>query len=67
MTQEEALKAWADGIRKSTFYMSNPDWVWYDEDERPHLTDKAPPEAVESYEYAMKKLKRQEENGIIYN
>lgn len=59
--------SWADHIRKMTFYQSNPEWVWYDENEMPHLTDKAPPEAVESYEYAMAVMKKSEETGMIYN
>ena len=45
-----------EALEKSMFFMSNPDWYYYldeDDDEQfPLLTDKAPPEAVESYNYA---------------
>ena len=47
-----------EALEKSMFFMSNPDWYYYldeDDDEQfPLLTDKAPPEAVESYNYAKK-------------
>lgn len=59
--------SWTDHINKMTFYQSNPDWVWYDEDEVPHLTEKAPPEAVESYEYAMEIMRKSEDTGVIYH
>ena len=54
-----------DGSRKSVFFMTNPEWVWYDEDEMPHLTDKAPPEAVESYNYWKAKYEQSLKDGII--
>ena len=42
-----------EALEKSMFFMSDPDWYYYldeDDDEQfPLLTDKAPPEAVESY------------------
>lgn len=53
-------------VVKMTFYKSNPDWVWYDEDELPHLTEKAPPEAVESYNYWKKYYDKSQETGIIF-
>lgn len=56
----------ADHVIKMTFYKSNPEWVWYDEDEMPHMTDKAPPEAIESYEYWKKKHDETQRTGIIY-
>ena len=44
-----------EALEKSMFFMSDPDWYYYldeDDDEQfPLLTDKAPPEAVESYNY----------------
>ena len=47
-----------EALEKSMFFMSDPDWYYYldeDDDEQfPLLTDKAPPEAVESYNYAKK-------------
>lgn len=43
--------SFSEHIKKITFFKSNLEWVWYDEDELPHLTEKAPPEAVESYNY----------------
>ena len=38
-------------VEKGTFFKRNPEWYYYDENDYPHLTEKAPPEAVESYEY----------------
>ena len=54
-----------DFARKATFFESNPDWVWYDENEIPHLTDKAPPEAVESYNFWKARYEKSLEDGII--
>lgn len=59
--------SWTDHVKKMTFYQSNPGWVWYDEDEVPHLTENAPPEAVESYEYAMEIMRKSEDTGVIYH
>ena len=56
-----------DYAKKATFFESNPEWVWYDEDEIPHLTDKAPPEAVESYNFWKERYDRSKETGIIYD
>lgn len=53
-------------IIKSTYYYSNPDWVWYDENGKPHMTELAPPEAIESYIYWQEMLKKQEAEGVIY-
>lgn len=47
-------------IEKLVFFETNPEWVWYDENDMPHLTEKAPQEAVESYEYWKKDI---EKNG----
>ena len=55
-----------DFVEKVTFFQSNPEWVWYDEEDFPHLTEKAPPEAVESYNYWKKRYERSKETGIIY-
>ena len=59
--------SWSEHIKKMTLYKSNPDWVWYDENEVPHLTEKAPPEAVESFKYAMEMMRKSEEAGVIYH
>lgn len=59
--------SWSNHIRNMTYYKSNPDWVWYDENEKPHLTEKAPPEAVESYNYAMEYMRKSEETGVVYH
>ena len=56
-----------DAVVKSTFFESNPEWVWYDEDDIPHLTDKAPPEAVESYNFWKERYERSLKDGIIRN
>jgi len=61
----------ADHIEKKMFWQSNPEWyAVYDEDDEfevPHLTDAAPPEAVESYNYWKKWYDKSLETGIIYN
>ena len=54
-------------VEKATFFESNPDWVWYDENEFPHLTDVAPPEAAESYEYWKKWYDKSLKTGIVYS
>mgnify|MGYP006971892202 CR=1 FL=1 len=54
-----------DYAQKATFFESNPEWVWYDENEIPHLTDKAPPEAVESYNFWKERYEKTLEDGII--
>ena len=59
--------SYVEHIKKQTFFKSNPEWVWYDENEMPHLTDKAPPEAVESYNYWKKYYDLSQETGIIYD
>ena len=55
----------SEHVKKMVYFESNPDWVWYDEKEMPHLTEKAPPEAVESYNYWKKCYEEQEKTGII--
>lgn len=52
-------------MKKLTYYASNPEWVWYDDEGLPHLTEKAPPEAVESYNYWKARFDEQEKTGII--
>lgn len=59
--------SFSEHIKKITFFKSNPEWVWYDENELPHLTDKAPPEAVESYNYWKKWYEKSKRDGIIYD
>ena len=54
-----------DYVEKATFFESNPEWVWYDEEDIPHLTDKAPPEAVESYNFWKERYEKSKETGII--
>lgn len=54
-------------VKKINFFKSNPEWVWYDENEMPHLTEAAPPEAVESYEYWKKWYEKSLETGIVYD
>lgn len=61
----EGLHPAMQGAVKSVYFLTNPDWVWYDEDEVPHLTEFAPPEAVESYNYWLEKRQREEKEGII--
>ena len=51
-------------IHERPFFLANPEWCYYDESEgRYKLTDKAPKEAVESYEkyYEYEKLNDPEE------
>ena len=59
--------SFSEHIKKLLFFKSNPEWVWYDENELPHLTDKAPPEAVESYNYWKKWYEKCQREGIIYD
>lgn len=56
-----------DASKKAVYFETNPDWVWYDENEMPHLTDKAPPEAVESYNFWKERYEKSKETGIIYD
>ena len=58
--------SFSEHIKKITFFKSIPEWVWYDENELPHLTEKAPPEAVESYNYWKKWYEKSKRDGIIY-
>ena len=55
-----------DHIEKLCFFKSNPEWYWYDESGMPHLTEKAPPEAVESYNYWKRHDEARKNGGIIY-
>ena len=55
---------------KDIYFMSNPDWYYYeseddDEDNIPLLTEKAPPEAVESYKLWESRYALQKETGIL--
>ena len=54
-------------IEKMTYFQSNPEWVWYDDDDMPHLTDKATPEAIESYNYWKARYEESQRTGIIYD
>lgn len=36
--------------RIETFWMKNKEWYFFDEDGAPHMSDKAPPEAIKSFE-----------------
>lgn len=60
-----------DGITKSIYFMENPEWYYYDETDPdnpyPLLTDKATPEAIESYNYWKAKYEKSLETGIIYD
>ena len=53
-------------VEKVTFFKRNPEWYYYDENDYPHLTEKALPEAVESYEYWKKMYERSQKEGIIF-
>jgi hypothetical protein len=55
------------GSYKSVYYQRCPDWVWYDDDDMPHLTEKATPEAIESYNYWKEKYEKSKRTGIIYD
>ena len=52
-------------FEKLSYFESNPEWVWYDEDEMPHLTKNAPPEAIESYNYWKKWYENRKNGGTI--
>lgn len=57
---------------KCVYFMSNRGWYYYDnpyaEDPGfPHLTDKAPPLAVESYNFAKAKYEENLRTGILRN
>lgn len=53
-------------IVKMTYFESNPEWVWYDDEDLPHLTEKATPEAVESYNYWKKHYDKSQDTGAIF-
>ena len=55
----------SDHVKKLLDFKTNPEWVWYDDEELPHLTEKAPPEAVESYNYWKEYYEEQKRTGII--
>lgn len=59
--------SWAEGIKMSTFFMSDPEWFELDENDIPYLTEKAPPEAVESYNYWKAQFEESKKTGILYN
>ena len=58
-------------IEKLTYWKSNPEWYDYDneddENDMGHPTDKAPPEAIESYNYAMAWREKCQRDGVVYN
>lgn len=51
----------------TTYWMTNPDWYDYDENEEPYLTDTAPPEAHKSFELCRQKLKKSVKDNILYD
>ena len=55
---------------KSAYFMKNQEWYYYKDDTDdcgfPLLTDKAPPLAVESYNFAKKKYEEHLKTGIIH-
>lgn len=56
-------------LEKMLFFKSNSEWYYYENDDGdsfPLLTDKAPPEAVESYNFAKAKYEEQKKTGILY-
>ncbi len=58
------------GRGKVVYFKSNPEWYYYenDDDEKfPILTEKAPPLAVESYNYAKAKYEEHIRTGILYD
>ena len=63
--------SFSEHIAKLVYWKSNPEWYAYynedDETEIAHLTDKAPPEAIESYNYAMAWHEKQHSKGVIAN
>lgn len=58
-----------ESAKKMTFFKSNPAWYYYededDDDAIPLLTDKAPPEAVESYEFWKKEYEEHLRTGVL--
>ncbi len=54
-----------DGSVKTVFFMSNPEWYDIDDDYMPHLTDKAPPEAVESFNYWKARFEEEQRTGVV--
>ena len=55
---------------KCVYFKKDSSWYYYesdDDDAFPKLTDKAPPLAVESYNYAKERYERTKRTGIIYN
>ena len=53
-------------VEKGTFFKRNPEWYYYDENDYLHLTEKAPPEAVESFEYWNEIYELSQKEGIIF-
>lgn len=50
-----------------SYWMTNQEWFYYDDETgEPHLTDKAPEEAKESFEKYMELVKKSKETGICY-
>lgn len=57
---------------KSIYFMSNPEWYHFknpfaDDPGFPELTDKAPPLAVESYNFAKAKYEESLRTGVCYD
>lgn len=54
-------------LLETPYFMTNKDWYYYStEDYKYHLTENAPPEAVESYNQFYRTLTDDEGNEIIY-
>lgn len=48
------------------FWITNPEWYDYDENEKPYLTEKAPEEAKRSFEEYLKLIEREEKTSIKF-
>lgn len=47
-------------------WKDDPEWYDYDENDEPYLTEKAPPEAHESFKKCMELRERCKREGIVY-
>lgn len=54
-------------MKNVCFWKTNPEWYDYDENGEPYLTEKAPPEAHESFKLNMERLEKSKTTGILYN
>ena len=46
------------------YWMTDPDWYDYDDNDKPYLTDKAPEKAQESFQRYLELKQREEKSGI---